>query len=51
MGTDVPGDGGWGGGATPENDFCIKMGSDVSHLKFHSLQGGSHKTVFIIHTF
>ena len=34
------GGGGGGGGTIPENDFCIKMGSDVSHLKFYSLQGG-----------
>ena len=34
-----------------QNDFCIKMGSDESHLMFHNCEGQSHKTVSTDHNF
>ena len=34
---------------TTENDFCIKVGSDESHLMFHNCEGQSHKTVSTNH--
>jgi len=32
-----------------QNDFCIKVGSDESHLMFHNCEGQSHKTVSTDH--
>ena len=35
-----------------ENDSCIKVGSDESHiLVFHNCEGQSHKTVSTDHNF
>ena len=34
-----------------QNDFCIKVGSDESHLMFHNCHGQSHKTVSTDHNF
>ena len=34
-----------------QNDFCIKVGSDESHFKFHICEGQSHKTVPTDHNF
>ena len=32
-----------------QNDSCVKVGSDESHLVFHNCEGQSHKTVSIDH--
>ena len=34
-----------------QNDFCIKEGSDESHLNVSYCEGQSHKTVSTNHTF
>ena len=34
-----------------QNDSCIKVGSDESHLMFHDYKGQSHKTVSTDHNF
>ena len=32
-----------------QNDFCIQVGSNESHLMFHNCEGQSHKTVSTDH--
>ena len=34
-----------------QNDFCINVGSDESHLMFHNCEGQSHKTMSTDHNF